>query len=57
MHAAVQRQRDASGNKPCRTKPVLVGYTALPSYPIVFTVAETAAFVRYAAEVWSDAER
>jgi len=32
-------------------------YTALPYDLIVLTVAETAVFVRYAAEVWSDAER
>ena len=39
------------------TSPALAGYTALPYYSTVLTVAETAIFVRYAAEVWSDAER
>jgi hypothetical protein len=29
----------------------------LPSYSTALAVAETAIFVRYAAEVWSDAER
>lgn len=31
--------------------------TAVPYYPCVRTIAETPIFQRYAAEVWSDAER